>query len=491
MVEDPNDIHRSSGPEALRQIVDETPGHKIRQIRLDIGSDYEVATCIARDLRASMGDAVYCDEDFYAWSDTHWIRLPIEQMHPFIREYDGCKIQTISGNTSRYRLSKTRHESILHLLRLELLKPDFFCGAPLGVACRSGFIVLGEDGEVALQPHTPDQRQRHLIDANWSGDAKQTLLPGSLLDRLLTGCFRGDEDAGSKTHLLAEMMGAAAFGLATRLVEPKAIILLGETAGNGKSQVLAMMRGLLPGSAVSSVTPAEMGDKGRRAQLAGIRLNTADELGVDSIRSDTFKAVVSGDRMSGKTVYRPPFEFYPEAFHVFATNTLPPFNNGMDAGVRRRLTILPFERPLPIEERIPNLGKRIASEETDALLAMAVAGARRLLRQGAFSNVTSGKQIMANWIVLSDMVAAFFGDETAVLLTGSREDYVTSKQAYEAFRKWTKEEGIPDVRRPTHGQFTAKVKTLDFTKLKITRSGKTGTRFNGLKLPRRGSSVAG
>jgi P4 family phage/plasmid primase-like protien len=490
MAEDPNDILRRSGPDGLRKRLDETPASKVRQLRLTIGSDSEVATCVARDLRASIGQTIHCDGDFYAWGGTHWIKIPVERLHKFIQAYDGCEFQTAAGKPSRYLLNKARHNSVLHLLRLDLTEPDFFRNSPCGVACRSGFIALSDCGEAVLKQHAPEQRQRHLIEADWSGDLTEVPAIGSLLEKLISGSFHRDADAASKPQLLAEMMGVAVFGIATRLTEPKSVILLGETAGNGKSQVLNMMRGLLPASGVASVAPAEMAKEQRRAQLAGVRLNAADELGVEAIRSDTFKAIITGDRISAKTVYKPPFEFFPEAFHVFATNVLPPFADGMDRGVRRRLAILPFGRTIPVEERIPDLGRRIATEEADALLAMATAGAQRVLQQGGFTQIASGRERMAEWIVLSDVVAAFFEDETAVFITGRREDRVTSKDAYRAFCKWTKEEGLPDARRPTHGQFTGRVKELGRPGLRITRTGKSGTCFYGIRLGSGGSSVS-
>ncbi|MGC6499974.1 MAG: DNA primase family protein [Henriciella sp.] len=489
MAEDPNDILRRGGAEALRKRVDTTPPSKVHQLRLTIGSDNEVAQCVARDLRASIGETVYCDGDFHAWCGTHWTPLSAERLHEFIREYDGCDFVAPSGRPSRYLLNKTRHNSVLHLLRLELLQPDFFREAPLGVACRSGFIALDEAGGVDLQTHSPDHRQRHLLEADWCGDVTETPVSGGLFDRLLSGSFKGDDEADAKVALLAEMLGAAAFGLSIRLAEPKAIILLGETAGNGKTQVLELMRGLLPGSAVASVTPAEMAKEQRRAQLAGVRLNAADELGVDAIRSDTFKAIVTGDRTSGKTVYHPPFEFCPEAFHAFATNKLPPFTDGMDRGVRRRLAILAFDRTIPAEERIKDLGKRIAREEANAMLAMAVAGAVRLLRQGCFTETASGRQRMAEWVLVSDMVAAFFEDNEVVEITGERDDKVTSKDAYVAFASWAKSEGIPDIRRPTHSQFTERAKGLDLSKIRVARTGKKGTVFYGVRLRSGGGSV--
>ena len=66
----------------------------------------------------------------------------------------------------------------------------------------------------------------------------------SKLGLLLAGVFRGDEDAEQKVAFLQEIAGAVAIGYATKLRQPKAIILAGATAENGKSQVLEVFRGV-------------------------------------------------------------------------------------------------------------------------------------------------------------------------------------------------------------------------------------------------------
>jgi phage/plasmid-associated DNA primase len=78
---------------------------------------------------------------------------------------------------------------------------------------------------------------------------------------LLEGVFSGDEDAFEKRQLLAEIAGAAALGYRSKSWEPKAVILEGKTAENGKSQVLDLFRGLLPPDAVASIPAAKMGDE--------------------------------------------------------------------------------------------------------------------------------------------------------------------------------------------------------------------------------------
>ena len=119
--------------------------------------------------------------------------------------------------------------------------------------------------------------------------------PDSLLGRLLYGTFKGDPDAADKRKLLAEVAGSAAVGFGPRLRRPKAIVLLGELAENGKSQILEAIRGLLPASAVASVSASKFGDDRHIVRLRGKLLNATDELSGSAISSDIFKAVITGN----------------------------------------------------------------------------------------------------------------------------------------------------------------------------------------------------
>jgi hypothetical protein len=65
------------------------------------------------------------------------------------------------------------------------------------------------------------------------------------LARLLNGSFDGDDDADEKIDLIAEIAGATALGHGPRHTRPKAVVLLGRTAENGKSQILDLLRGLV------------------------------------------------------------------------------------------------------------------------------------------------------------------------------------------------------------------------------------------------------
>jgi phage/plasmid-associated DNA primase len=120
-----------------------------------------------------------------------------------------------------------------------------------------------------------------------------------------------------------------------------------------------------------------MGDERHIIGLVGKLLNASDELSsAAAIASETFKAVVTGEPVQGRDVYKSRVEFRPVAQHLFATNNLPVFAGGMDRGVQRRLLVIPFNRMIPTQERVEQIGQRIAEEEADLLLVWAVDGSR-------------------------------------------------------------------------------------------------------------------
>jgi phage/plasmid-associated DNA primase len=137
-------------------------------------------------------------------------------------------------------------------------------------------------------------------------------------------------------------------------------------------------------------------------------LNAADELsGSAAIASDTFKTVITGEPVSGRDVYRSAITFRPVAQHVYATNTLPTFAGGMDRGVQRRLLVVTFNRVIPVGERVERIGLRVGEEEPDLLLAWAVAGAARLIRQKGFTVPNSSALALRDWLFGADPVLAW------------------------------------------------------------------------------------
>jgi P4 family phage/plasmid primase-like protien len=426
-------------------------------VTLEIGSDLEIAKCVQRDLERRFGQVLFAEGAFWRFTGTHWEGIHEDELRRAVHLYDGALYLTPREKIECVKLGKARIESTLHSLITLCADREFFNTQAAGINCASGFIRFDEAGTSMLEPHNPDHRCRHTLPGRWHPSASGHPPEGSLLARLLGGVFKGDAEANEKVALLSEVCGSAALGYATRLIQPRAVILFGKKAENGKSQILDLARGLLPATAISCVPAARMGDERHVIGLVGKLLNASDELSAAAIASDTFKSVVTGEPVEGRDVYKSRVEFRSMAQNLFATNNLPAFQGGLDRGVQRRLLVVPFNRTVPIEERIENIGRRIAEEEANLLLAWAVDGAARLIRQRNFTLPESCKQELIDWILGADSVLAWLDECTEVRPIIHGYPALATRSAYEQFRAWAIAEGFKVDKLPAINGFVQRV----------------------------------
>ncbi len=418
---------------------------------LSIGSDVEIARNIYQDVQKIYGQIAISESRVWFYNGTHWEALTESNLRCVVHRFDGAAY----SKGSIVKLSKTRVDSILNEFTHMHDDTDFFVNVPIGINCLSGFIrFCNVSSEPKLEKHSPDHRCRHVLPGKWHSGQSIDSLNESKLMHLFRGCFKDDDDSYQKIALLGEVAGAAALGYGTKTINPKAIVLKGETAGNGKSQILDLFRGLLPDNAISAIQLSKLGDEKYVCGLPGKLLNASDELtSAAAVASDAFKQIITGDPITARDVYRSTITFRPQAQHVYATNELPSFKSGMDRGVQRRLLVLTFNRTIPEEERIEGIGGLIATKEADLLLACAVSGAKRLLQQRSFTEPQSSKEALREWIYGSDPVLAWL-DQAAVLDPSAQ---TPPSCAYKAFKAWAVDEGFRESELPRINNFSARV----------------------------------
>ena len=446
---------------------------------LAIGSDAEMAERVAQELSERFGSIIHDEAKVWRYTGQQWVAIHDDILWRAVFLYDGATFKTPAGEPANVKLNRSRTESILSCMGALLRHRQFFAGAPRGINCASGFITFDATGQPSLLPHNRDHRQRHVLPGQWQAATDAPIDPGSLLHRLLHGCFKDDADRAAKIDLLAEVAGAAATGMATRLIEPKAIVCVGKLAENGKSQVLAALRALLPKDAVSAISPGKFDDRTFVCHLAGKLLNAPDELGgTDAIVSDTFKQLITGDPTRTRDVYQASFEFEPVAQHIFATNVLPPFKGGMDRGVRRRLMVLTFNRVIPREDRLDRIGTRIGEEEADLLLAWAVRGASRVIQRRSFTIPPSSAEALQDWMYSSDTVLAWLDSDEVEISTVGVQLRTAVSVAHRHFVGWAAEQGFGRERLPAVNGFSQRVEAAGHGVSKTRTSA--GAHFVGL-----------
>lgn len=461
MPHDANDILREDGPDALRGAIDGAPTvipfsnareSRSRAPRLELGSDMEIAECVLADLSMRFGRALSFNDHMQVYTGSHWRELDDASLLEAVAHYDGAQYPT-KQSFGLIKLTQSKVKSITRLLITRIEKPDFLDKPAFGIACLDGFLSL-ENGVAELLPHSPDQKCRACLNFNWKPLESNENIKRGLIDTLLDGAFKDDPEKAHKVDLIEELLGLALFGHTMSLPDPKAVLLYGPTAANGKSQILRMIAGFVPEAFKSNLSPAQMSDEKLVLRLDGARLNFADEIAGNAIYSERFKSVVTGEAVTGRGLYTAARSIMPAAVHVFTANDFPSFTQGMDPGVRRRLLPVGFTRTIPEHERIGKLSQLIIEHEPEALLVMAVRGALRVHKNKALTVPPSSKTLLNEWVVLNDPVEAFLSDPEFVIMDENATGKVQTKLVYGEFQRWCDLEGIPKSRQLSHAKFT-------------------------------------
>lgn len=435
-----------------------------RILEVPHGSEVEVARIFAERLSSACGGKVVkADGAFWAFGPTDWKEIPEQKLRLAVHRFDGATI--IAGRNTMLKIGKRMIDGILFEAGMILAEPGFFDDTTLAVNALNGTIAVEKDGRIVVRSHDPDDRFRFTVDAEFHLHTEMDPPPGSLLHKLIFGAFRDDHDAGDKVKLVGEILGAAAFGLATRLPQPKAFVFLGETASNGKSTIAGLLSCLLPTGSVSSISPAAFGDERRIINLAGKAANVADELSAAAISGETFKAAITGNTIEGRDLYKSAVTFKPRALHCFTTNTLPRFSGGLDRGLQRRLVVLRFNRPIPEKEIMPDILDRIQRDELDLLLGFAIAGAQRLFRKQAYTIPASSAAALKDWLLL-DPVNEWFAERIVSATEKPSNGWPRSIDLYEDFKLWARDNGHSERYLPPVNTFGQRLKAMPGVELR-------------------------
>jgi 5S rRNA maturation endonuclease (ribonuclease M5) len=432
------------------------------------GSEVWLASEFKRKLEKRCGGPVVrADGKFWAFGPSAWRAISDQKIRLAMHAFDAIGI---GAKETPLKLGKRMIDGIISEFGTKASDIDFFRSPTIGVNAMNCTITIDDAGKVNCRDHDPNDRFRFTINAEYHLHTESHPPEGSLLHKLLYGAFLGDPDATDKIHLISEMLGAAAFGLATRVKQPKAFILLGESANNGKSTIAALFRALLPEGSVSSISPAFFNDEKRIINLAGKAANVADELSAAAIAGEEFKAAITGNPIEGRSLYKDVVSFSPRALHCFTTNTLPRFNGGIDRGLRRRLVVVQFNRTIPDSEVIADIAERIQAEELEILLGFAVAGAQRLKRNGGYTIPESSKDALNSWLLL-DPLNEWFDIRVTPAANEPINGWLRTSKLFEDFRKWAVEQGYKESFLPPVNTFSQRLKAMPNVQLKRLNTG--------------------
>ncbi len=307
-------------------------------------------------------------------------------------------------NGKCFRVSASAVQGAARIARNELVSAPgraSFELARRGVAFRNGFAFV-ERGEVKLAAHRPENMCRFAFPFDLARGAA-TPLADEFFD-VLFGDVSEDE-RHARVMLLQEFAGACLVGEAP--VYQRCLMLFGG-GGNGKSELLRVLRALVPPHAIAALPPHHWGERFQIERLVGALANFVDEVPEREVTSgDRFKAVVTGEPIHAERKHRSPFTFRPIAGHIFSTNS--PLNaTDSSDGFWRRFIVCPLTRRLDmLPGRRLEAGVDVLDAELPALVAWALEGAARAQRQRGYTIPAQSAAVVAEWQQENDPVRLF------------------------------------------------------------------------------------
>lgn len=333
----------------------------------------------------------------------------------------------------KIRVSDSMCNSVLNLARYEISvrtnddSPGFFDDAPFGVLCNDVFLCA-DDAQIRVEPCKPMHKQRAKLHIAYAHDAH-----APMWEKALEDWFGSDEDGMRKRALLAQFVGAALFGLSTRY--QKALFILGG-GGNGKSQLLDVIENLFPEPFREAIEPQKWSDPYSRDQLGGVRLNRVNEIPPKTITGGSdFKAIITGDPITAREIYKSPYTYRPRAAHIFTANELPG-STDITEGFWRRVVVLTMPKRFDgTAQTIPELAKKIIAAEMPGVLSWVVAGARRLLEQDAYTVPQSSIEAAQDWKDSCDPFGQWLSERT----TPTKRSYERTKSStlFQDWKDWS------------------------------------------------------
>lgn len=320
-----------------------------------------------------------------------------------------------------------------------------------------------------LHPHSPEYLSTVQIPIEYDPNATAPHFMTFMKDITL------DDSQLISVH--QELVG---YWLTVETKAEKAVYYYGRGA-NGKSVMASIVTALVGEDNVSSVPLSEFSQTFGMESLIGKSLNIAaeNEMGGKSLRTENFKAIVSGDNITVNIKYRPSISYTPFCRLLFLVNSLP---DSMDVtnGYFRKLIIIPFKRTFGKEERNVNL-KQLLLKELPGILNWAIEGLKQLRANNyQFSHCDAIEECHRAYYVEQNPVKEFFHEHIAL------KDGKRTKQSdfHQKYMHWLNMQGIDDKGTKSKQVFWHHFKiVLENENIQIVKKKIQGTfYFEGIKI---------
>jgi len=285
--------------------------------------------------------------------------------------------------------------------------------------------------EHRLLEHTPEIFTTNLLPYDYDPEAE---CPRFL--QFLDEIFMGDKER------IAFLQEAIGYGFHKQIPKPAVFFFVG-TGSNGKSVFLDTITNLYGEHNTSTLSLNSFSKEYYVLQLFGKMVNISSETPrKGNLRTDVIKAVVGGDWVTGRDLYKTPVKFKPYAKHYLAMNETPSIDDPSH-GMWRRIYLIDFPRIFSEDEMDVHLTEKLA-KELPGIFNWALDGYRRL-RSNEFKFIVSKKMAKSKQRLRKDnsSVLAFASEH---LMKNSQEAARWS-DVYASYKSFCEIEGHKDPER--------------------------------------------
>lgn len=431
---------------------------------MTIDCDADLARALVEDIKRETGTVpVFTRGQVYCYDPRRgvWAIVSSDELRLRFQSYHR-KAKTSQRYRPTLLVSNAIQESALRVFQTLTFSPDFFDTAPLGVAFSNGFLCVTPSGMTFL-----DDSHEHRCDLGYDFSYPGQASEPKQFSALLGSLFENDPDSDAKIQAIREYIGLCLLGVATRL--QTVLLFFGPAGNNGKSLLISAIEMLFPARHRRSLNPKDWGHEYYKAQLAGPRINLVSELKEEEMPDPaTFKAVISGDIVTGRHPTERPFDFKPIAGHILACNRLP---NSADTsgGFFRRFVIITFNKIFDRSQTEQSLLLPL-QQELAQIVAWSLAATPQALSRNLIVPPDSHNVIMDQWRATSDQAHAF------VAACTNKGGTVNCATAYTVFQEYCQKVRC---RCLTFPEFTQRLGLLGYS----SKRGDTGFVYPFVLLP--------
>ena len=384
---------------------------------------------------------------FFRCTSGVWSRISDDEIAASVLALAGSPVLSKNG-ASQLKINQSTIVGVTAIVASKTRR-DFSKATP-GVTFKDCRLTIKNGVIVSTKAHA-DDLEKFAVDFDYDENAY-----GSRFNELLTNIFEKMDDP--RLLRLQEFAGACLFSQATQY--QKCLVLLG-SGGNGKSQLITAISSAFPALSVAALPAESWGSDFRLSALVGKRLNSVNEMPQkESVGSERFKNVVTGEPLCIDVKYRDPVTVALRAGHLFAANQLPITTDHTDGFFRRFLICELTKRFDNVAAPEREFGAEIARNEKQAVACWCVRGMARLLAQGGFTPDPSGEIRLAAWATESDSVKQY-----ATELTDDGEPLTKARELYRDYYEWAREGGMSPV---SEVKFAHRLKLCGYEKKRFT-----------------------